>query len=324
MIRTYQLLTSLLWRPSALTPLLSAPEAKLNNLKSINISYQPLIQEATQPLKKEPSFNGVPVSSTCIRRSLLPFQGDTFSLLTGTATTKDVKGIKTRINQLITSHHNQQQALAHVISILNIIRYATNVNRQHINIIMNSAEKMHQDVTELYSTTHSLYSSLSYQQIILHTQSILANLWDSLYYMREVALHTMDCIDASTRGILVPHVLHVKDLREILSHIVEMPPSTIHLPISPEEAPHFYGYLCTHVLIADEQSSFLINVPVQDDAQQMEIYEVFNMDIPYGNFSAHYDIQNKYLGIMHDETNMVEYQKINSKHNRRPTDNFAI
>ena len=38
----------------------------------------------------------------------------------------------------------------------------------------------------------------------------------------------------------------------------------------------------------------------------MEIYEVFNLDIPHGNFSAHYDMQNKYLDIMHDKTSAVE------------------
>ena len=100
-------------------------------------------------------------------------------------------------------------------------------------------EKMHQDVKTLYNITQSLYSSLSYQQIILHTQSILANLWDSLYYMRKVALHTLDYIDAATTGILLPHVLPVEDLREMLKHIEEMLPSTMHLPISPEDALHF-------------------------------------------------------------------------------------
>ena len=38
----------------------------------------------------------------------------------------------------------------------------------------------------------------------------------------------------------------------------------------------------------------------------MEIYEIFNLDIPHGNFSAPYDIQNKYLGIMLDKTSAVE------------------
>ena len=131
-------------------------------------------------------------------RSLLPFLEDTLSWLTGTATTKDVISIKTRINQLITTQHNQQETLVHIISILNIIRYIPHVNRQHINIVMNATEKTHQDVMALYNIMHSLCSSLSYQQIVLHIQSILANLWDSLYYMREVANHTMDYIDTAT------------------------------------------------------------------------------------------------------------------------------
>ena len=59
MITMHQLLTSLLWKPSALTQLLSPLEAELNNLNSIYTSHQSLIQTATQPLKKEPSFDGV-------------------------------------------------------------------------------------------------------------------------------------------------------------------------------------------------------------------------------------------------------------------------
>ena len=139
------------------------------------------------------------------------------------------------------------------MSILNVTIYATQVNRQHINVLMDTMEKMHWDVMTLYSIMHPLHSSLHYQQIVPHTQFTLANLWDSLYYMREVALHTMDYIDATTTGILSPHVLSVEDLREMLKHIEETLPSTMHLPISSKDALHFCRYLCTHVLIADEQ-----------------------------------------------------------------------
>ena len=87
MIRTHQLLISLLQRPSALTQLLLALKAELSNLNSIHISYQPLIQAVTQVFKKEPSLDGIPVSSKCMRRSLLPLLGDALSWLNGTATT---------------------------------------------------------------------------------------------------------------------------------------------------------------------------------------------------------------------------------------------
>ena len=77
----------------------------------------------------------------------------------------------------------------------------------------------------------------------------------------------MDYIDRETTGILSPHVLPVEDLREMLKHIEEMLPSTMHLPILSEDALHFHIYLHTHVLIADEQFLLLINVPIQDHAQ---------------------------------------------------------
>ena len=155
-----------------------------------------------------------------------------------------------------------------MISILNVTRYATQVNRQHVNILMDTMEKTHQDLTTLYNIMQSLYSSLSYQQIILHTRSILENLGDSLYYMREVVLHTMDYIDAATTGILLPHILPIEELREMLKHIEETLPSTMHLPISSEDTLHFYRYLCTHVLIADEKFLLLIDVSIQDHAHK--------------------------------------------------------
>ena len=189
-----------------------------------------------------------------MRRSLLPFLGDALSWLTGSATTKDVNSIKTRINQLIATQHDQQETLVHIISILNVTRYTTKVNWQHINIVMSASEKTHQDVMTLYNITHSLYCSLSYQQNVLHIKSILANLCDSLYYMREATIHTMDYIDTAMTGILSPHTLPVEDIREMLSHIEETLPSIMHLPVLSEDALHFYRYICIHVLFADQES----------------------------------------------------------------------
>ena len=116
----------------------------------------------------------------------------------------------------------------------------------------------------------------------------------------------MDYIDETTTGILSPHVLPVQDLRKMLKHIEETLPFTLHLPISSEDTLHFYRYLCTHYLFADDQFLLLSDVPIQDHTQQIEVYEVFNLDIPQGNYSLHYDIQNKYLGITLDETNATE------------------
>ena len=134
----------------------------------------------------------------------------------------------------------------------------------------------------------------------------------------------MDYIDEATTGILLPHMLSVKDLREMLKHIEEMLPSTIHLPISSEDALYFYRYLCTHILITEEQFLLLVDVPIQDHAQQMEIYEVCNLDIPHGTFFTCHDIQNKNFGIMLDEISTVKISEDQFKTCQKANRQFCI
>ena len=147
----------------------------------------------------------------------------------------------------------QQEAMAHTVSILNITRYAAQVNRQHINIIMDTVDNMVHDINILYNITTSLHTSLSCHQLVFHIRSVLANLWDSLSYIRAVSMHTMDCIDAATTGTLSPHILPITNLKQMLSHTEETLPHTMHLPVPSEHTLHIYRYVCTHVLIANRQ-----------------------------------------------------------------------
>ena len=94
--------------------------------------------------------------------------------------------------------------------------------------------------------------------------------------MRQVAICMMDYVDAATTNILSPDMLPVEDLRSMLRHIESEPTSTMHLPVSSDDTLHFYWYLNTHALIAEGQFLFLIDVPIQNRAQQFQIYEVFN------------------------------------------------
>ena len=92
----------------------------------------------------------------------------------------------------------------------------------------------------------------------------------------------------------------------MLSHIADTLPPMLQLPVSPDDTLHFYRYLCTHVLIENKQFLLLIDVPIQDRSQHITIQEVLTLSIPHGNYSAHYDINTKYLGITKDATMVVE------------------
>ena len=253
----------------------------------------------------DPSFDGNSNYNRHVRRNLLPFLGDALSWLTRTTTSKDVNSTKRRVNQLITTQSTQQEAIVHIVSILNITRYAVQVNRQHINIIMDKVDETVNDVN-LYNFTTSLATSLSYYQLILYIRSVLANLWDSLSYIRTVSMHNMDYVNAATTGTLSPHILPIMDLKQMLSHIEETLPPTMHLPVFSEDTLHFYCYLCTNILITNQQFLLLIDVPTQDCLQQLSIYKIFTLDIPHGNFTAHYYVNTPYLGITQDETMAVE------------------
>ena len=102
----------------------------------------------------------------------------------------------------------QQETLVHIISILNVTQYAAQVNRHSINILIHKVDETVQDVSNVYNLTTSLVTSLSFHQLILHIRSVLANLWDSLSYIRTVSMHTMDYVNAATAGTLNPHLTY--------------------------------------------------------------------------------------------------------------------
>ena len=119
-------------------------------------------------------------------------------------------------------------------------------------------------------------------------------------------MHTMDYVDAVTTRTLSPHILTIADLKQMLSHIEETLPPTMHLPVPSEDTLHFYRYLHTHVLIANRQFLLLIDIPIQDHMQQLLVYKMFTLDIPHGNFTPQYDISAQYLGVTQDATIAVE------------------
>ena len=142
--RTQQLLWSLDQQPSAPTQLLSTLQVELSNIKDIYNFGKTTIISAIKLLQ-----SNQPQTHFCCRRSLLPFLGDALSWLTGTATTKDIHSIKTRINHLIATQASQQETLVHIISILNVTRYATQVNRHGINALMDAVRATSHDINNL-------------------------------------------------------------------------------------------------------------------------------------------------------------------------------
>ena len=80
----------------------------------------------------------------------------------------------------------------------------------------------------------------------------------------------------------------------------------MHLPIPSSDPLHFYIYLRTHILVEENQFLLLIDVPIQDRAQQIQIYQIINLPVPVGNYSMRYTMDTKYLGVSYDRIKAMD------------------
>ena len=150
---------------------------------------------------------------------------------------------------------------------------------------------------------------LSYYQIYTSACTLLAYLRDCLTYMRQVTTHIMDYVDPAMTNILSSDKLPVEELRTMLRHIKVQLPSIMLLPISSDNALCFYWYLKTHMLATDGQFLLFIDIPIQDRAQQLHVYEIFHLPVPYGDVSVKYKISNKYIELHMKKHNRVMITK---------------
>ena len=60
------------------------------------------------------------------------------------------------------------------------------------------------------------------------------------------------------------------------------------------------------MLVEENQFLPLIDVPIQDRAQQIQIYKIINLLVPVGNYSMRYTMDNKYLGVTYNRTKVMD------------------
>ena len=135
---------------------------------------------------------------------------------------------------------------------------------------------------------------------------MLTNLRDCLHFMKQLANHVLEYINTATAGTLTPHLIPVPDLQQMLHWIESELPPNMYLPIPSSDLLHFYRYLQMHVLVEENQLLILIYVPIQDRAQQIQIYQIINLPVPVGNYSVRYTMDTKYLGVTYNRTKAID------------------
>ena len=186
-----EMISKLRNHPDDAIELLQPVQVELDNLHSLFMAYKPVFSSAMSILQTQPSFDGKPIpKSGRKKQGLLSFLGSALKWLTGTATTKDIKHIKKQISSLIETQENQWKTMVHIVSILNLTRDETQVNRQWINIILKELTKSNKDIRALFNITNQLATQVQVQNIVLHLQAMLANLRDFAFYEATSKPHT--------------------------------------------------------------------------------------------------------------------------------------
>ena len=195
--------------------------------------------------------------------------------------------------------------MVHIVSILNLTRYETQVNRQQINIILKELTKSNEDIRALFNITPTSYTSTSSEHRF--TPQSNAREPQRLFTFHEAVSKSRTrihrhCHHRYPNTTLIP----VPDLQQMLYQIESELPPNMHLPIPSSDPLHFYRYLWTHVLVEENQFLLLIDIPIQDRAQQIQIYQIINLPVPVGNYSMKYTMEMKYLGVTYDRTNAMD------------------
>ena len=139
--------------------------------------------------------------------------------------------------------------MVHIVSILNLTCYETQVNRQWINIILQELTKSNGDIS--FNITNQLATQVQVQNIVLHLRAMLANVKDCLHFMKQLVNHVLEYIDTATTSTLTPHLIPVPDLQKMLYQIESELPPNMHLPIPSSDPLHFYRYLRSHILVEE-------------------------------------------------------------------------
>ena len=137
--------------------------------------------------------------------------------------------------------------MVHIVSLLNLTSYETQVNRQWINIILKELTKSNKDIRALFNITNQLATQVQVQNIVLHLRAMLANLRDSLHFMKQLANHVLEYTDTATTSTLTPHLILVPDLQKMLYQIESELPPNMHLLTPSSDPLYFYRFLQKHI-----------------------------------------------------------------------------
>lgn len=267
--------------------------------EDINVTIQILDEIKSRPLKRP-------------KRAILPFVGQIFQTVIGTATTSDID----EIMKHITSLQNSQKEVLHILeqgaSVLNQTTIEVSVNRKAIN-----------KLTEFTQSLDKKFASLS--KLVLSdlvTFTNIGNDMDLIFQSMHTAFKNIrECLSnlnlhysLAKNGILPRSLFPPQIFQKALEHIQDNLPKSVALPFKPEQIEKYYSI--THTTVSKTSYGFMVHVkvPIVQVQNLFYVYQILSIPVPqiFGEsvFAASYNIgKSRFIAISDDKSKFITLEE---------------
>lgn len=242
------------------------------------------------------------------KRAILPFVGQIFKTVIGTATTSDIDEIIKQVSVL----RNSQKEVLHILeqgaSILNQTTIDVATNRKALNKLTEFTQSLEEKFASL--TKLVLRDLVTFTNIGNDMDLIFQNLHTTFQNIRENLRNLELHYSLAKSGILAHSLFPPRIFKKTLVYIQDHLPKSLALPFKPEETEKFYSI--AHVGVSRTNNGFVVHIkiPIVQVKNIFQIYQVFREPIPqkFGNkiFAVSYITDSsKFLAVSEDKSKFI-------------------
>ena len=241
-------------------------------------------------------------------RAILPVIGNLMSLLFGTATKRDMDGLRKGLLQLKDSQSKMVSVLENGLILLNKTNIAVAQNRRSLNRLVNATDSL-----------HSLVSTLRFKILSVEPLAVFAHLQTKLQHVFHIVLSSFrqilwdvqilsTAIRDANKGRLPMTLISPTKLINTLEKIAKQMPQGFQLPRDhTKNIQWYYRNLRSILLPQNNAFHIVIAVPLARTDSIFTIYEAFSIPIPHPKLDlvVRYSMETTHIAISTDKTSYV-------------------
>ena len=216
------------------------------------------------------------------RRGLFNFMGSIYGYFFGLTTEKDLNDIREGVNQISANQQKFKHVLHQSLTILNKSHDEIIQNRERINTLNRGLSNLYLKINKYTRNVKEQYLRLrNFLHFYLDLNSMVNIAQELVMEMIRQFEDLERQVDMLSTGSLTPGIISSNELRQALLEISNQLPNGLNLPIDPlTHLWEFYKAIACATTIIDDKLLIILHIPLVNQADQLEIYEVFNLPLP--------------------------------------------